>query len=395
MQCASKTRAENEKTTLEDAMRGATRVLVGGMRQSRFRRRPRFAGKAPDAHNVYCHLAMRIADECNVCLYSASFHLTQSNDSPQMRKLGRLQAASSMSSDPIDIPTKGRPDDGSVAGSAPGSPYMGSLDAHGVEYSSSGEARTPGLSMYGTSASSTPGISRSGSFSNSSEYADAAEGIDPLPPLDRLTLFDFLENLALPQRLEKMQMGLQKQSEKIMRQQQKIREQAKQSRERIGGELRKRIPGPDERLRKYRRSMRDSVDRLGKRWKEDKTVSLREKISFIAGVLNIFISGYLVGAHPEYFYLWYTIQLAYFYPIRYYTYHKRGMHYFLADLCYYVNFLLVLSIWVFPSSKRLFIATFCLAFGNNAVAIAMWRNSLVFHSLDKVTRFVFLSNCLS
>lgn len=75
-------------------------------------------------------------------------------------------------------------------------------------------------------------------------------------------------------------------------------------------------------------------------------------------------------------------------PIRWYTYHKIGFHYFLADLCYFVNLLLTLSIWFFPHSKRLFISTFCLAFGNNAVAIAMWRNSLVFHSLDKVTSFV-------
>ena len=75
-------------------------------------------------------------------------------------------------------------------------------------------------------------------------------------------------------------------------------------------------------------------------------------------------------------------------PIRYYKYHKIGFHYFLADLCYFVNLLLILSIWFFPQSKRLFISTYCLAFGNNAVAIAMWRNSLVFHSLDKVTSYV-------
>lgn len=75
-------------------------------------------------------------------------------------------------------------------------------------------------------------------------------------------------------------------------------------------------------------------------------------------------------------------------PIRWYNYHKIGFHYFLADLCYFVNLLLVLSIWFFPQSKRLFISTYCLAFGNNAVAIAMWRNSLVFHSLDKVTSYV-------
>ncbi|PUU74499.1 hypothetical protein B9Z19DRAFT_1092689 [Tuber borchii] len=72
-------------------------------------------------------------------------------------------------------------------------------------------------------------------------------------------------------------------------------------------------------------------------------------------------------------------------PIRYFTYHKRGYQYFLADLCYFVNLLLLLNIWIFPNSRRLMISTYCLAYGNNAWAIAMWRNSLVFHSLDKVT----------
>jgi len=83
-------------------------------------------------------------------------------------------------------------------------------------------------------------------------------------------------------------------------------------------------------------------------------------------------------------------------PIRYYTYHKRGYHYFLADLCYFVNGLCMLSIWVFPNSKRLFISTYCLAFGNNAVAIAMWRNSMVFHSLDKITSlFIHIMPCVA
>lgn len=86
--------------------------------------------------------------------------------------------------------------------------------------------------------------------------------------------------------------------------------------------------------------------------------------------------------------MWYTLQMAIFMPLRYYTYHKRGYHYFLADLCYFANLLLLLSLWVFPQSRRLFIATYCLAYGNNAWAIAMWRNSLVFHSLDKVTSLV-------
>lgn len=225
----------------------------------------------------------------------------------------------------------------------------------------------------------TPRLSRSSSFSDDDSSF--------FPPVDRLTVFDFLENLALPQRLEKLQNTISAQTEKVRRQQQRIKSSGMNAKDRVVDEWRRRVPPPDEQLDRYRRRMRVSVDRLGKRWNDSKAVTWREKVSFIAGVLNLFISGYLVGARPEWFHLWYTVQLLYFMPIRYYTYHKRGYHYFLADLCYFVNLLCLVSIWIFPQSKRLFISTYCLAYGNNAVAIAMWRNSLVFHSMDKVTRY--------
>ena len=242
--------------------------------------------------------------------------------------------------------------------------------------SSTSSANGGSPSMYaktpeGSSPMPSPSLlSRNGSMSDFSGYQEEWE-----TPPETLTLFDLLDNLALPTRLEKWQLKLSAQTDKVRRQREKVVE-----------EWRRRLPPPDEQLEKYRKRMRQSVDRLGSKWNDAKNVTAREKLSFIAGVLNIFISGYLIGGYPEYFYYWFTAQLCYFMPIRYYTYHKRGYHYFLADMCYFVNLLLLLSIWVVPSSKRLFISTYCLAYGNNAVAIAMWRNSMVFHSLDKVTR---------
>lgn len=161
-------------------------------------------------------------------------------------------------------------------------------------------------------------------------------------------------------------------------------------------EWKRRVPTTDEQLEKYKRRMRNSVDKLGKRWNDATAVTAREKFSFICGVLNILISGYLIGGYPQYFHIWYTAQLLYFMPLRYFSYRKIGYHYFLADLCYAVNFLCFLSIWIFPHSKRLFISTYCLAFGNNAIAIVMWRNSLVFHSFDKVTSlFIHIMPCVT
>ncbi|KAI0515372.1 hypothetical protein F5B22DRAFT_607032 [Xylaria bambusicola] len=244
----------------------------------------------------------------------------------------------------------------------------------------------------GDASRHSPPLSRSHSFSGSS--SSYHEDWDSFPPLDRLTVLDLLDNFALTQQLEKLQRGISAQTEKVRKSRAALKSKGQVARERMVEEWRRRVPSADEQLERYRKRMKVSVEKLGRQWNDTKVITLREKVSFICGVMNIFISGYLIGAYPEWFHIWYSIQFLYFMPIRYYTYHRRGYHYFLADLCYFVNFLLFASLWLFPSSKRLFIAAYCLAFGNNAVAIIMWRNSLVFHDFDKVTSlFIHIMPC--
>ncbi|CAK7212416.1 hypothetical protein SEUCBS140593_001496 [Sporothrix eucalyptigena] len=267
-------------------------------------------------------------------------------------------------------------------GAAVGSPQIGPESAI---------ADTPTLGPT-TSGHPSPryGVSRHTSFSGSSSYHEDWD----IPPLDRLTVLDLLDNFALPQQLEKISKGISAQTRKLKKSRDAIKSRSAVARERMVEEWRHRVPSAEEQLDRYRKRMRTSVEKLGRQWNDVKVITMREKVSFICGVLNIFISGYLIGGWPQYMHLWYTAQILYFMPIRFYTYHKRGYHYFLADLCYFVNFLLILSLWVFPSSKRLFVSTYCLAFGNNAVAIVMWRNSLVFHSFDKVTSlFIHVMPC--
>ena len=81
----------------------------------------------------------------------------------------------------------------------------------------------------------------------------------------------------------------------------------------------------------------------------------------------------------------YTVQAAYYLPLRVYMYKKRTWHYFLFDLCYYTNVLDLIFIWAAPSSPALFVACYCISMGSLASAIITWRNSLVFHDWDKVT----------
>jgi len=252
---------------------------------------------------------------------------------------------------------------------------------HGIETPTLGPSPAP----------KSPRLSRKSSFSGSSSYQ---EDFDPLPPLERLGVLDLLDNLALTQQLEKIQRGISAQKEKVRRSKEALEHKSRLARDRMVDEWRRRIPSAEEQLERYRKRMRASVEKVSRRWNDTKSITLREKISFICGVMNIFISGYLIGGWPEIFHIWYTVQLLYFLPIRFFDYRRRGWHYFLADLCYFVNMLLILSIWLFPQSKRLFLAVYCLAYGNNAIAIIMWRNSLVFHSMDKVTSlFIHIMPC--
>ena len=157
-------------------------------------------------------------------------------------------------------------------------------------------------------------LSRNASMSDSSSYQEEWE-----TPPETVTVFELMNNLALPSRLEKWQNKLSAQTERVRRQREKIKSSTNNAKDRVVEEWRRRLPPPDEQLDKYRKRVRISVDRLGVRWNDTKAVTAREKLSFIAGVLNIFISGYLIGAFPEYFYYWFTAQLCYFMPIRWYS----------------------------------------------------------------------------
>ena len=57
----------------------------------------------------------------------------------------------------------------------------------------------------------------------------------------------------------------------------------------------------------------------------------------------------------------------------------------MLDFCYFVQVLLVLSIYVFKDNAEFFQIVFSMANGPLLIALVMWKNSLVFHDLDKTT----------
>ncbi|GAA5820310.1 hypothetical protein JCM11251_005567 [Rhodosporidiobolus azoricus] len=118
--------------------------------------------------------------------------------------------------------------------------------------------------------------------------------------------------------------------------------------------------------RKYkevRERTRTSVAKLVVKWEEEKTVRLRDKISFVCGVMNVLISALLLGFHPTWIPAWYSVQMCFYAPMRVFTYKRKMYHYFLFDLCYFVNILCMSYLWLFPSSVFLFEACYGLTLG--------------------------------
>lgn len=127
------------------------------------------------------------------------------------------------------------------------------------------------------------------------------------------------------------------------------------------------------------------MELLDKRIHKSINSSAIEKLFYAVSLFLVVVAGFIIGKYPEWFHIYYTFLFTILMPIRFYTYVKQYFQFFLADICYYVNVLLIAFIWAFPGSESLFISVFSLAMGTLSFAVITWRNSLVLHLIDKTT----------
>ena len=84
---------------------------------------------------------------------------------------------------------------------------------------------------------------------------------------------------------------------------------------------------------------------------------------------------------------------------RWYAYKKLRWHYFLFDFCYFTNFFILIYLWLpLGDSIRGLLFPIIFGFSNGPVlsAIVLWTNSVVPHSIDKMTSlFIHLSPSLA
>jgi len=103
------------------------------------------------------------------------------------------------------------------------------------------------------------------------------------------------------------------------------------------------------------------------------------------GVLYAISTPYIVGVFPQIFPSWYLISAFGLFSMRAYIYFKRDKKFFLLDFCYFANACIMIFLLFFPKNETYFIMCWGFANGPLALSVVAWRNSMVFHSLDKVT----------
>ena len=133
---------------------------------------------------------------------------------------------------------------------------------------------------------------------------------------------------------------------------------------------------------------RDGRKRLKRKLRNANTVLLRDKIAFLIGASNLWIIPLLICLFPSFIPVYYAVTTVCLITLRFFLYKSKHMHYFTADLCYMVNLILFVFLFFGSNSRFLFISSFCLSNGPVMWAIWLWRNSFVFHSIDKITSVV-------
>ncbi|KAJ4456649.1 putative transmembrane protein [Paratrimastix pyriformis] len=110
-----------------------------------------------------------------------------------------------------------------------------------------------------------------------------------------------------------------------------------------------------------------------------------DKISFFLGTFVVMFTEYIFLKHPILLPPLYVVLIIPLLIYRFINYRRRQLQYFLIDLCYFANAILMAYVVFFPTCPILFQVCFVFSNGPLIWAIPAWHNSLVFHDIDKIT----------
>jgi hypothetical protein len=104
-----------------------------------------------------------------------------------------------------------------------------------------------------------------------------------------------------------------------------------------------------------------------------KTILLRDKITFTLGTLDLLISAYWLGASPKTFFKLYSAKAVVLLAVRFFYYRSKKWHYYMFDLCYAVQLLIFLNVWIYPENITLSKVTFAFSLGPLLWSILAFR----------------------
>eukprot|EP00359_Climacostomum_virens_P009439 CAMPEP_0204908108 /NCGR_PEP_ID=MMETSP1397-20131031/7116_1 /ASSEMBLY_ACC=CAM_ASM_000891 /TAXON_ID=49980 /ORGANISM="Climacostomum Climacostomum virens, Strain Stock W-24" /LENGTH=336 /DNA_ID=CAMNT_0052077495 /DNA_START=30 /DNA_END=1040 /DNA_ORIENTATION=- len=134
-----------------------------------------------------------------------------------------------------------------------------------------------------------------------------------------------------------------------------------------------------------RKKIQQKLHKLIKKLENEKTIRKVDKIMFVIGMLRLAIESFLLGRAPCQFYLVHTFVGCVLLISRFCYYRWMHWHYFMLDFCYLANILTLCFLWVWPDSVWLYSAIYSYSMGPLLIAVPMFHNAYVPHSMDRMT----------
>lgn len=153
--------------------------------------------------------------------------------------------------------------------------------------------------------------------------------------------------------------------------------------EKVKQKLKDRSKKVRETKEKTKKIISEQAEKIAKQAEEHE--KFINKVTYLCGVLGFGGFCFLLGARPQDVPYVYCLFYVIFVPLRWIYYRYKKWHYYLLDFCYYANTIFLVTLLMYPRNEKLFMVCFSFAEGPLAWAIIVWRCSLVFNSIDKIT----------
>eukprot|EP00116_Pleurobrachia_bachei_P001856 sb/3462118/ len=208
------------------------------------------------------------------------------------------------------------------------------------------------------------------------DYAYYQDVIAKHPP-------DFRHHLA-SSRLVTEELQRRKESMKVEleRKKERMKEAVIEQKERLREKSREKLDAGKEKIHSLQRKTYRRLKRLKTL---EPTEDYRQKVIFTKSVLTLVLKTFATCAGQWLLPWYYALTCPTLIAWRIVTYWQCQFQYFCLDFCYFGNLIISLILWFRPSSPELCALQFSIAHGMLFLGAFSFRNSLVFHSVDKMT----------